>query len=163
MKKKIALLLALALCLSMLAGMTVAAEGETAPKIAYYTVPMRATVCILYAVSADSYDGVAVKVTKSGSSVAEDAVCKGLSEINGKEYLIFEYELAASEMSTKVEAYATNGTQNSEPVTYSVNEFLDNYVESYRSVEAKAKFVKLAQAMKAYGEAISAWKNQGGD
>ena len=157
MKKKIAFFLMLAL--SVLAGLPTAAESKAAPEIAYYTVPMRATVCILYAVSADSYDGVAVKVTKSGSTVEENAVCKGYAEIGGETYLIFEYELSASEMATEVSAYATSGILAGNPVSYSVNAFLDKYVNDYSGVEAKAKFVKLAEAMKAYGAAVSAWQN----
>ena len=152
--KKIALLLVLVLCLSSLTGVAAVAEGEApaeAPSldIALYTVPMKATVSILYAVEAAGYesvDGLKVVVTKGESS--EEVLPAGVMTIDGVEYIIFEYEgLSAAEMRTTVSAHVEFGGESGASVEYSVAKFAENY---------KGAHIDLVAAMLAYGDAVAA-------
>ena len=155
MKKRIALFLVLVLCVSALSVLATA-EESTAPSldIAYYTGPMRATVSILYAVE---YAGDVYLMVDGARLDAIGTLTKDLGT-GEKTYLIFEYNLNANQMAKEVSAYATNGTDAGKTVTYSVNEFLDAYAAKYEGEESKANHVQLVKDMKAYGEAVAAWK-----
>ena len=158
MKKKLALLLALVLCLSSLSGIAVVAEGEAAAtpsvEIALYTVPMRATVSILYAVKAEGYaslDGLKLIADKGNGE--EEVAPAGVMTLGGVRYIVFDYSnLSASEMDKKVTACIDyNGTRGN-TVTYSVKDFADNYLAG----EHEAKYEALVEAMIAYGDAVKA-------
>ena len=161
--KKIALLLLLAICISVL-GITVSsaetAATDPALEIAFYTVPMRASVSILYAV--EKYNDRTVYVVADG----KQAKFRGelTQNLGGgeKTYLIYECELDAKDMSKEVTAYvvdATDTTKTGTTITYSVNTFLDSYIARYNDDATKTAYVDLVKAMKAYGEAIATWRN----
>ena len=106
MKKNLALLLAVALAFTCMLGFGVTAE-ESADDI-LVTVPMKATVSILYAVKAVGNDDATVVITaKDGVALdAPEAAEKlGTYQIGGVDYILFEYSnLAASEMDVVVTA-----------------------------------------------------------
>ena len=152
--KKIALVLLLAICLSCF-GVTAFAEERTAPslEITYYTVPMRATVSILYAVDVAGYENPeSIKIIANKGSGDEEITNSGYTTINGKTCLVFEYSnLSAAEMDTKVKAKVKYGDQvGSTVVEYSVKEFATNYETS------GGQYVSLVKAMIAYGDAVKA-------
>ena len=155
--KKIAFLLVLALCLSMPVGTVAMAEGETATpslEIALYTVPMRATVSILYAVEAagyESFDGLKLLCDKGKGE--EEVLPAGTLNIDGVDYIIFEYSnLAASEMDLDVTAKVSYGGATGAPVSYSVADFAQSYLAGNGSADCKA----LVTAMIEYGAAVKA-------
>ena len=152
--KRIAFFLALVLCLSSLTGILVMAEGEQASAtpsldIAYCTVPMKATVSILYAIPAAGYEstaGLKLVVTKGESS--EDVLPAGVMSIKGVEHIIFEYEgLSAAEMKVSVSAHVEFGGESGETVEYSVQKFAESYSGAHGD---------LIDAMLAYGDAVAA-------
>ena len=151
--KKIALLLALVLCFSCLAGVAVSAEpASPSQKIELVTVPMRATVSILYAISADGYnglDGLKLVVTKNGADA--EVAPAGITTIGGKQYIVFRYDgLSAAEMELEVSAYVDYNGAVGAPVTYSVKTFADKYKTS------GGQYVDLVDAMLKYGAAVKA-------
>ena len=154
--KKIALLLALVLCFSCFAGFGVAAE-EAAPsqEIQFVTVPMRATVSILYAISAEGYDsldGLKLVVDKNGT-ISEVAPA-GTATVNGMYCIIFQYDgLSAAEMDLAVSAYVDYNGQCGEAVEYSVSAFAEDYAEQ------GGKYVSLVEAMLRYGAAVKAMED----
>ena len=154
--KKIALLLALALCFSCFAGFGVAAEeAEPSQKIEFVTVPMRATVSILYAISAEGYDsldGLKLVVDKNG--VTEEVLPAGTATVNGIYCIIFQYDgLSAAEMELTVSAYVDYNGQCGEAVEYSVSAFAEDYAEQ------GGKYVSLVEAMLRYGAAVKAMED----
>lgn len=155
--KKIALLLVLALCLSSLAGVVAVAEGEPATpslEIALYTVPMSATVSILYAVAADGYESFdGLKLLCDKGNGAEEILPAGVLEIGGKNYIIFRYDnLSAAEMDVDVTACVSYGGATGTPITYSVADFAAGYLAGSASADSKA----LVSAMLEYGAAVKA-------
>ena len=155
MKKNLALLLAVALAFTCMLGFGVTAEESAADILV--TVPMKATVSILYAVKATGNDGANVVITTKGEETGlSDAATRldGTYEIGGVEYILFEYSnLAASEMGVQVTAEI-----NGKSVTYSVAEFLTAYAAQYAENPEYVKQVKLVESMLAYGEAVAAMK-----
>ena len=157
--KKIAMLLVFSLLLGALFGFTVSAEeiAEPSVEIAFYTVPMRATVSIFYAVKADGYTSdseVVLCAQKENSSEVYEVPPSGVTTIGGERYLVFEFsELSAAEMDVSVTAYVRHGDRTSEsPKTYSVMDFADAYANGNGSEKNKA----LVAAMIAYGDAVKA-------
>ena len=151
--KKIALLLALVLCFSCFTGLAVSAEPtDPSQEIELVTVPMRATVSILYAISADGYssfDGLKLVVTKNGT--ATEVAPAGTTEIGGKNYIVFSYDgLSAAEMELVVSAYVDYNGATGEPVEYSVATFAESYKAS------GGQYVYLVEAMLKYGKAVKA-------
>ena len=147
MKKNLAFLLAVVLAFTCVLGLGAAAAEAKAPVI-YTTVPMRATVSILYAVKAAELDGAALYVQKNGG----EAVALTNPKEEG-EYLIFEYSnLSAAEMETKVKVYVEG--YEADAKTYSVADFLNKYIaENENSANGK-----LAKAMLDYGAAVAEYK-----
>ncbi len=146
------------LCLSALTGVSVVAEDEQAVTpsvdIAVYTVPMRATVSILYAVEAEGYtsfDGLKLIADKGNGE--EEVAPAGIMTLGGVRYVVFDYSnLSASEMDKKVTACVEyNGTRGN-TVTYSVKDFADSYLAG----EHEPKYEALVEAMIAYGDAVKA-------
>jgi len=158
MKKRIALLLVLALCISSLVGLTAIAEGEATPslEIAYCTVPMQASVCILYAVAADEYDDASklkVLVWENDEADAVELSASGVLEIGGKDYVVFAYTgLSAAEMRTVVYAKVSyDGALGTKVASYSVAAF----VEAYCATDASQANKDMVSAMLAYGDAVA--------
>ena len=154
--KRIALLLALVLCFSCFAGFAVSAEGAApSQEIEFVTVPMRATVSILYAISAEGYeslDGLKLVVDKNGAT--EEVAPAGTATVNGKYCIIFQYDgLSAAEMDLVVSAHVEYNGQAGEAVDYSVKTFADAYAQ------AGGKYVSLVEAMLRYGAAVKAMQD----
>ena len=154
MKKRFLFLLVAVVALCSLVGISaVAADSEPSVEIAYYTVPMRATVSILYAVDVAGYENPeSIKIIANKGSGDEEITNSGYATINGKTCLVFEYSnLSAAEMDTKVKAKVKYGDQvGSTVVEYSVKEFATNYETS------GGQYVSLVKAMIAYGDAVKA-------
>ena len=153
MKKNLALLLAVALAFTCMLGFGVTAE-ESADDI-LVTVPMKATVSILYAVKAADNDSATVVITAKGEETGlSDAATRldGTYKIGDVEYILFEYSnLAASEMDVVVTAQIGEKT-----VKYSVAQFGAAYIAQYGENLEYAKQVKLVKSMLAYGAAVAA-------
>ena len=119
--------------------------------IALYTVPMKASVVILYAIKSSSVsgvDGLKLVVTKGEEST--DVLPAGRMIYEGEEYIVFEYKgLAASEMRTSVSAYVCYGDAHGSAVEYSVADFAEAYIAK------GGKYVELVNAMLEYGDAVA--------
>ena len=158
MKKKNSLitLAAATALLCVGAGFAVNAE-EAAPsqEIQFVTVPMRATVSILYAISAEGYDsldGLKLVVNKNGT-ISEVAPA-GTATVNGMYCIIFQYDgLSAAEMDLTVSAYVDYNGQAGEAVEYSVSAFAEDYAAQ------GGKYVSLVEAMLRYGAAVKAMQD----
>ena len=153
MKKNLALLLAVALAFTCMLGFGATAEESASDVLV--TVPMRATVSILYAVKAEGNENATVLITaKNKVALGEaEAATKldGTYEIGGVEYILFEYSnLAASEMRTSVTANI-----GGKVVTYSVADFVEDYMAQYTGNTEYAKQVTLVEKMLAYGDAVA--------
>jgi len=161
MKKRILLLLALAICISSLVGISVSAEETSSPsEIAYCTVPMTATVSIYFAVPADSdnpaAEGTSLKVEAWKGEDGKHTVLSpaGYLEIYGKMHIIFVYDnLAASEMETIVNAKVVGGES---VVSISVKQWADAYIAANKDNANYQNHVSLVESMLKYGEAIVA-------
>ena len=155
MKKNLALLLAVALAFTCMLGFGVTAE-ESADDI-LVTVPMKATVSILYAVKAAGNDDATVLITaKDDVALGEPEAAEklGTYQIGGVDYILFEYSnLAASEMGVVVTAQIGEKT-----VKYSVEQFGEAYIAQYDGNPEYVKQVKLVESMLAYGEAVAEMK-----
>ena len=163
MKKRFLFLLVAVVALCSLVGISaVAADSEPSVEIAYYTVPMRASVEILYAVPADNYsvnsdgtvDGLSLLVWK-GSEGSVDNACSvkssGVADINGKPHIVFVYDqLGAHQMGLKVCARVSYNGRLGSAVNYSVKDFAASYDGAYKSLVA---------ALIKYGNAIEALVN----
>ena len=157
--KRIALLLALVLCFSCFAcfaSFVVSAESAApSQEIEFVTVPMRATVSILYAISAEGYeslDGLKLVVNKNGAT--DEVAPAGTATVNGKFCIIFQYDgLSAAEMELVVSAHVEYNGQAGEAVDYSVKTFADAYSA------AGGKYVSLVEAMLKYGAAVKAMQD----
>ena len=153
MKKNLALLLAVALAFTCMLGFGVTAE-ESADDI-LVTVPMKATVSILYAVKAAGNDDATVVITAKDDvalDAPEAAEKLGAYQIGGVDYILFEYSnLAASDMDVVVTAQIGEKT-----VKYSVAQFGAAYIAQYGENPEYAKQVKLVESMLAYGAAVAA-------
>ena len=116
-----------------------------------YTVPMKATVSILYAIktsSVTSTEDLRLVVTK-GSTTSEIAPA-GTMIISDETYIVFEYTgLTASEMRTTVSAYIRCGEARGNAVEYSVATFAEAYAAK------GGQYVELVSAMLAYGDAVA--------
>lgn len=163
-KKLLSTLLVLTLVLGACV-LPVSAFAETAPAttsdsgavidpsldVALYTVPMKATVSILYAIKSSavaSTDGLKLVVVK-GTTTSEVAPA-GTMTISGEKYIIFEYTgLTASEMRTTVSAYIRCGEAQGNTVEYSVAAFAEAYAAK------GGQYVELVSAMLAYGDAVA--------
>ena len=163
MKRKLILFLAVALALTSIVGLTALAEdAEPSVEIAYYTVPMTATVEIFYAIPADGYkvnpdgtvDGLSLLVWEGAEGTADTAVklsAKGVTSINGKNHIIFVYDgLDAGEMDVKVYARAFFGDRLGSTKVYSVKDFAASYNGEYKSLVAA--LIKYGNAIKALAE-----------
>ena len=151
MKKNLALLLAVALAFTCMLGFGATAEESASDVLV--TVPMRATVSILYAVkAADNEDATVLITAKNGVALGAPEAATKIDdyEIGGVKYILFEYSnLAASEMRTSVTA-----TIGGKVVTYSVADFVADYTAQYTGTEY-AKQVTLVEKMLAYGDAVA--------
>lgn len=157
MKKKLALLLAVALVFTCMLGLSATAETPS-DEIAMVTVPMRATVSILYAVEAAGYNDPAnvsvVIIAKGGETVEDTAENLGVYNIDGKDYILFEYSnLSAADMRTTVTAKVAGGTKT---VEYSVEKFATDYEAANPDKTAE---ITLLNKMLAYGDAVAAMNN----
>ena len=154
--KRIALLLALVLCFSCFAGFAVSAEGAAPSQdIEFVTVPMRATVSILYAISADGYNGLdGLKLVVDKNGVTSEVLPAGYANVNGKYCIIFQYDgLNAAEMELVVSAHVEYNGQAGEAVSYSVKTFAEAYAAQ------GGKYVDLVNAMLKYGAAVKAMQD----
>ena len=148
----LAALFALAFCTL---GSADGTAGGGGPEIAYCTVPMRATVSILYAVRAEGYDNpsaLELLATKTGG-VTDVVAPVGISKINGEDHVIFEYDnLYASDMETDVVACVRyDGGAPGGSVTYSVKRFVDDYVEKNPTSRYNDMLIKMLE----YGESVA--------
>ena len=119
--------------------------------IALYTVPMKASVVILYAIKSSSVPGVnGLKLVVTKGEEPTDVLPTGRTIINGEEYIIFEYKgLSASEMRSRVSAYVCYGDARGSAVEYSVADFAEAYIAK------GGKYVDLVNAMLEYGDAVA--------
>ena len=159
MSRKItSLLLVFALAFSVCMLPVTSVAESTAPTVIdpdldidLYTVPMRASVVILYAIrssSVPSTDGLRLVVTKGESSC--DVLPAGRTVIDGEEYVVFEYKgLSAAEMRTEVSAYICCGEARGNSVEYSVADFAEAYAAS------GGRYVDLVSSMLEYGDAVA--------
>lgn len=155
--KKFIFLLALVLCLSSLSGIAVIAEDDVASpsvEIAIYTVPMKATVSILYAIEADGYMSFdELKLVADKGSGEEFIAPSGVLTKDGVRYIVFEYSnLSASEMDKRVTACVEYNGNRGKAVSYSVADFAASYASGNGSEKNKA----MVAAMIAYGDAVKA-------
>ena len=153
--KRIALFLALVLCLSCFAGFAASAEVTPSQEIDFVTVPMRATVSILYAISAEGYDsldGLKLVVDKNGKK--DEVLPAGYATVNGKSCIVFQYDgLSAAEMELEVSAHVEYNGKAGTAVSYSVKTFADAYAAQ------GGKYVDLVNAMLKYGAAVKAMQD----
>jgi len=169
MKKRIALLLALALCLSSLAGLTAVAEGETetTPEVEYCTVPMTAEVCIYFAVKSDDQDaadGIKTAIQLSvwkGADVAEENASvytlkpSSYTKMGDEIYLVYCFDkLSAAEMDTVVNAKVVGGETI---VSYSVAQWANDYITANEGNDEYASYVTLVNKMLNYGKMAKAY------
>lgn len=176
MKKHLVIIVAIAMLLMMLIGLTAFANDaepaadieptaniEPSVEIEYYTVPMTATVEILYAVPMEGYevnpdgsvDGLYLLVWKGAEGSVESAEkiqsC-GFMTINGRQHLIFRYEgLGAHEMGVRAYARISYNGRLGTTKSYSVKDFAASYDGEYKSLVA---------ALIKYGNAIELLANQ---
>ena len=163
MKRRLVLLLALAFIFASLAGLTALADdAEPSVEISYYTVPMTATVEILYAIPADGYDvnpdgtvdGLSLLVWKGAEGTADTAVklsSQGIMNIKGKNHLVFVYDgLDADEMDVKVYARVSFGDRLGSTKVYSVKDFAASYNGEHKSLVAA--LIKYGNAIKTLSE-----------
>ena len=174
MKKNLALLLCLALCLSSLIGSTAyAEETETtlpaAPEIALVNVSIRSNVAMLFAVPLGDFtvnpdgtvDGLKLLVWKGEykSGSADDTLqAQGKLSLNGNDYVVFVYTgLFAKEMTDTVYARTVvsegNKTAYGKVIDYSITEWARNY--NPKSDENKA----LAANLLEYGTAMQKYRD----
>ena len=176
MKKKIALLLVLALCLSAMVGLTAWAEEravvESAPDVAFANVSIKTNVELLFAVPVDD---VSVTFNKEDGSMqnlclylwkgasedgyrltsAERLESEGVIEKNGKVYAVFTYNgLTAMQMTdvvyvcTSYVSPTTNVRYFGNIIDYSIAEWANYYTTTNELNRA------LVDAVIAYGAAI---------
>ncbi len=180
MKKNLALLLCLALCLSSLIGLTAyAEETETtlpaAPEIALVNVSIKSNVAMLFAVPVGDFtvnedgtvDGLNLLVWKGESDSGRygrgsaDATLEAQGKLiyGGETYVVFVYSgLAAKEMTDTVYARTVvsdgkGGLNYGEAIDYSVAE----WARSYNSTNEKNK--ALAENLLAYGAAMQVYRD----
>lgn len=180
MKKNLAFLLCLALCLSSLIGLTAyAEETETtlpaAPEIALVNVSIRSNVAMLFAVPLGDFtvnkngtvDGLNLLVWKGESENGKygrgsaDATLKAQGKLSfgGETYVVFVYTgLEAKEMTDTVYArtVVSDGKGNiayGKVIDYSITEWAKNY-ES----ESEAN-TTLVENLIAYGAAMQAYRD----
>jgi len=180
MKKNLALLLCLALCLSSLIGLTAyAEETETtlpaAPEIALVNVSIRSNVAMLFAVPVGDFtvnndgtvDGLNLLVWKGESEYGRygrgsaDATLKAQGKLvhGGETYVVFVYTgLGAKEMTDTVYArtVVSDGKGNiayGEAIDYSITEWAKNYETTSEKNRA------LAENLLAYGSAMQVYRD----
>jgi hypothetical protein len=180
MKKNLALLLCLALCLSSLIGLTAyAEETETslpaAPEIALVNVSIRSNVAMLFAVPVGDFtvnadgtvDGLNLLVWKGESEYGKygrgsaDATLKAQGKLSfgGETYVVFVYTgLTAKEMTDTVYArtVVSDGKGNvayGEVIDYSITEWAKNYESENEANTA------LVENLIAYGAAMQAYRD----
>ena len=119
--------------------------------IALYTVPMKATVSILYAIKASSVTSTSdLKLVVVKGDKTSEVDPAGVMTISGEKYIIFEYTgLSAAEMRTTVSAYIRCGEARGTAVEYSVAAFAEAYAAK------GGKYVELVSAMLAYGDSVA--------
>ena len=158
MKKHLAFTIVIAMLLSMLVGLTAFAnDAEPSVEIEYYTVPMTATVEMLYAVPAEGYDinddgtvdGLYLLVWKGAEGSVESAEkiqsC-GFMRIDGVKHLIFRYDgLGAHEMGVKAYARISYNGRLGSTKSYSVKDFAASYDGKYEDLVAS--FIKYGNAV----------------
>ena len=184
MKKKLALLLVVALSLTAVLGLAPMASAEeevvaptTAPEIEYFNISLRVGATLLFAVPADGFtvkgdgtvDNLKLLLTKDSDSKGIGGVGDGLildasgkTEIGEKTYVVFAYSgLAANEMSDIVYARtvlvdADGFYKYGEAKGYSITEFVNKYETTDEGTNA------LIASLLAYGDAAIAYKaNEG--
>ena len=170
MKKNLALLLVVAIVFTCLLGFSAsAAEYYT---VSIVTVPMRATVSVLFAIEildgndetinnykdheAGEHTGISIYKTVNGEEQSRDMnfEYKGILQMGGKMYWVYEYSnISAAEMENNIRAKVTS-TPDSFSVNVSVAQFLRSYAADTNNLEADRT---LAEKMLAYGEKAAAW------
>lgn len=180
MKKNLALLLCLVLCLSSLIGLTAyAEETETslpaAPEIALVNVSIRSNVAMLFAVPVGDFtvnadgtvDGLNLLVWKGESengkygrgSADANLAAQGKLSFGGETYVVFVYTgLTAKEMTDTVYArtVVSDGKGNlgyGKVIDYSITEWAKNYESENEANTA------LVENLIAYGAAMQAYRD----
>lgn len=185
MKKKLALLLVVALSLTAVLGLAPMASAEeavvepatVAPEIEYFNISLRVGATLLFAVPADGFtvkgdgtvDNLKLLLTKDSDSKGIGGVADGLfldasgkTEIGEKTYIVFAYSgLAANEMADIVYARSVLVTEGGryiygEAKGYSVTEFVDKYEGTDEGTNS------LIASLLAYGDAAIAYKADAG-
>lgn len=184
MKKKLALLLVVALSLTAVLGLAPMASAEeeiiaptTAPEIEYFNISLRVGATLLFAVPVDGFttnpdgtvDNLKLLLTKDSDSKGIGGVADGLivesagkTEIGEKTYIVFAYSgLAANEMADVVYARTILVSEGGryiygEAKGYSVTEFVDKYQGTDAGVNS------LIDSLLAYGDAAIAYKADAG-
>lgn len=184
MKKKLALLLVVALSLTAVLGLAPMASAEeevvaptTAPEIEYFNISLRVGATLLFAVPADGFtvngdgtvDNLKLLLTKDSDSKGIGGVADGLlleasgkAEIGEKTYVVFAYSgLAANEMADIVYARtvlidADGFYKYGEAKGYSVTEFVNKYEGTDEGTNS------LIDSLLAYGDAAIAYSADAG-
>jgi len=184
MKKKLALLLVVAMALTAVLGIAPMASAEeeivaptTAPEIEYFNISLRVGATLLFAVPVDGFtvngdgtvDNLKLLLTKDSDSKGIGGVGDGLlleasgkTEIGEKTYIVFAYSgLAANEMADVV--YARTVLVNAdgfhkygEAKGYSVTEFVKKYQGTDEGVNG------LIDSLLLYGDAAIAYSADAG-
>ena len=161
MKKNLAILLVVATLFTCLLGFSASAADYYT--VSMVTVPMRATVSVLFAVEVKTGDvnnkveGEAhpgISIYKNGAIRDSNYEYKGILEMDGKQYWVYEYSnIAASEMEVDIRAKVP-GTLDDLSIHVTVADYLRAYAGKMENDE---NYRDLANKMLAYGEKAAAW------
>ena len=161
MKKNLALLLVVAIVFTCLLGFSASAADYYT--VSMVTVPMRATISVLFAVEVktgdvnnkvDGENHPGISIYKDGGIRDSNYEYKGILEMDGKQYWVYEYSnIAASEMEVDIRAKVP-----STPDNLSIHVTVADYLRAYAgNTENDANYIDLANKMLAYGEKAAAW------
>ena len=159
MKKNLAILLVVATLFTCLLGFS--ASAAPSYKIAMVTVPMRATLSILFAVEVDDYGTLEtgepasprVAIYESIESNSRQHYLNTIgvyTDEGGKSYWIYEFELPAADMEKQIKADVVG--QRGLHEIFSAADYLRAYIKTRPEGDA---YAKLAQKMIDLGKAAS--------